>query len=402
MTRIQRGTREYRLVTLALFLGALSVYASLYVPQPILPLLSADFGTTPAQASLALSVATISMGMSQVLVGPVADSLGRKPIMTLAVLAAGVIGLIASRMTSFNSYLLVRFLHGLVMAGLPATAMAYLAEEIDTRHLGAAMGLYISGNSLGGLGGRIISGTVAEFWGWRGSTVVIGLVSLVCALWFARTLPPSKHFRAQPLQLRRLARSLLGAFLDPLLRSLYFVGFLTMGSFVALYNYVSYHLMAPPYNLSPALVSWIFLLYLAGTISSALMGRLSDRYGRAPMLALGLGIQLAGVTISLAGLLPVKIGGIAVFTFGFFGAHSIASSWVGQRAMRDKGAASALYLFTFYIGASIAGTVAGLFWMRFGWAGVVGFIALLLVVALGLAALARRLSARGEDVAVAE
>lgn len=400
MSRIQRGTREYRLVTLALFLGALSVYASLYVTQPILPLLSQDFGINPAQASLSLSVATVSMAFSQVLVGPVADSLGRKPIMTLAVLLTGVIGLAASRMVGFNGFLFTRFLQGLVMAGLPATAMAYLAEEIDTRHLGAAMGLYISGNSLGGLGGRIISGSVAEFWGWRGALGAIGLVSLVCALWFARTLPPSRNFRAQPLQLSRLARSLLDAFRDPLLRTLYFVGFVALGSFVALYNYVSYHLMAPPYSLSAALVGWIYVLYLFGTVSAAWMGRLSDRYGRAPMLALGLGIQLAGAAISLAGPLLLKIGGIAVFTFGFFGAHSIASSWVGQRALRDKGAASALYLLTYYLGASIAGTVAGLFWMRFGWPGVVGFIACLLLAGLGLAALARRLSAPAEGVGV--
>lgn len=393
MSRIQSGTREYRRVTLALFLGALSVYASLYVTQPILPLLSDDFAITPAHASLSLSVATMSMAISQVMVGPVADSLGRKPIMALAVLATGVTGLLASRMTSFGSFLVVRFLQGLVMAGLPATAMAYLAEEIDTRHLGAAMGLYISGNSLGGLSGRIISGTVAEVWGWRGAVGSIGLVSLVCALWFARTLPPSQNFRAQPLQPQRLARSLLDASRDPLLRALYLVGFLALGSFVALYNYVSYHLMAPPYNLSAALLGWIFLLYLAGTFSSALMGRLSDRYGLAPMLATSLVIQLAGVVISLAGPLLVKIGGIAVFTFGFFGAHSIASSWVGQRALRDKGAASALYLFSYYMGASVAGTVAGFCWMRFGWAGVVGFITCLLVTALGLAALARRLSA---------
>lgn len=402
MTRIQQGTPEYRRVTLALFLGALTVYASLYVTQPILPLLSADFGISPARASLSVSAATISMAVSQVLVGPVADSLGRKPIMSLAVLATGVIGLLASRMVAFGPFLATRFLQGLVMAGLPATAMAYLAEEIDPRHLGAAMGLYISGNSLGGLGGRIISGIVAEFAGWRGAVAAIGLVGLVCALWFARTLPPSQHFRAQPLQLRRLARSLLGALRDPLLRALYAVGFLAMGSFVALYNYISYHLTAPPYSLSPALVGWIFLLYLAGTFSSALMGRLSDRYGRAPMLALSLGIELTGAAVSLAGPLLVKIGGIAVFTFGFFGAHSIASSWVGQRALRDKGAASALYLFTYYLGASVAGTAAGLFWMRFGWRGVVGFIACLLMAGLGLAALARRLSAGAEPAAAEE
>jgi len=289
----------------------------------------------------------------------------------------------------FEPFLALRFLHGLVMAGLPATAMAYLAEEIDPGHLGAAMGLYIAGNSVGGLSGRIISGTAADLWGWRAAVGSIGVLSLACALWFARTLPPSRHFQAQPLQLRRLALSLLHAFGDPLLRSLYAVGFLAMGAFVTLYNYISYHLMAPPYNLSPALVGWIFLLYLAGTFSSAWMGRLSDRHGRAPMLAVSLAVQLAGAAVTLAGPLLVKVAGIAVFTFGFFGAHSIASGWVGQRAVTEKGAASALYLFTYYLGSSIAGTAGGLFWMRFGWPGVVGFIGCFILAALGVAALAR-------------
>src|SRR5690606_16066632 len=135
------------------------------------------------------------------------------------------------------------------------------------------------------------------------------------------TLPPSRNFRAQPLQLSRLARSLLDAFRDPLLRTLHFVGFVALGSFVALDNYGSDHLMAPPYSLSAALVGWIYVLCLCGTVSAAWMGRLSDRYGRAPMLALALAIQLAGAAISLAGPLLLKIGGIAVFTFGFFGAH---------------------------------------------------------------------------------
>jgi len=394
VTRIQQGTREYRRVTLALFFSALSVYASLYVTQPILPLLSDAFDVSPARASLSVSVATISLALSQVLAGPLADSLGRKPIMTFSMLGSGVIGVAAAFSPSLGPFLFLRFLHGLVLAGLPATAMAYLAEEIDVRHLGAAMGLYIAGNSVGGLSGRIISGTFADFWGWRAAVGSIGVLSLVAAVWFTRTLPPSRNFQAQPLQPKRLAPSLLHALSDPLLRSIYLIAFMAMGSFVALYNYVSYHLMAPPYELSAAVVGWIFLLYLAGTFSSAFMGRLSDRYGRAPMLALSLGIQLAGAIVSLSGALLVKIVGIAVFTFGFFGAHSIASGWVGQRAMQDKGAASALYLFTYYLGSSIAGTTAGLFWMRFGWSGVVSFIGCLLTGALGLAALARRYAVR--------
>jgi len=391
---LQQGTADYRRVTLALFLGALSIYASLYAPQPILPLLSDSFGISPAQASLSISVATIGLAGSLVLAGPLADSLGRKPVMTWTMVATSLLGLVATLVPQFQGFLALRFLHGLAMAGLPATAMAYLAEEIDPRHLGAAMGLYIAGNSVGGLSGRIVSGTVADLWGWRAAVGSIGLVSLLCTVWFARTLPPSRHFQPQPLKLKRLGQSLLQALADPLLRSLYAIAFLIMGTFVALYNYISYHLIAPPYSLDPILVSWIFLLYLAGTFSSAWLGRLSDAHGRGPILTLAIGLQLGGAIATLAGPLGLKVIGIAIFTAGFFGAHSIASGWVGQRAQTNKGAASSLYLFTYYVGSSVAGTLGGLFWMRHGWPGVIGFIGTLLFIALGLVGLARRQALR--------
>ncbi len=392
MPGLQQGSAEYRRVTLALFLGALSVYASLYAPQPILPLLSDAFGITPAHASLSISVATVGLAASLVLAGPLADSVGRKPVMTWTMIATSVIGLLAAMVPQFEAFLSLRFLHGLAMAGLPATAMAYLAEEIDPHYLGGAMGLYIAGNSVGGLSGRIVSGTVAELWGWRAAVGAIGLVSLLCTVWFARTLPPSRHFQAQPLKLSRLGRSLLDALADPLLRSLYAIAFLIMGTFVALYNYITYHLIAPPYNLSPILVSWVFLLYLAGTFSSAFMGRLSDAHGRGPILALSIGFELIGALGTLAGSVPVKIVAIAVFTAGFFGAHSIASGWVGQRARTNKGAASSLYLFTYYLGSSVAGTVGGIFMTGYGWPGFIAFLSLLLLLALALVVLARRQS----------
>lgn len=390
----QRGSAEYRRVTLALFLGALSMYASLYATQPILPLISADFGISPAEASLSVSAATVSLAASLVFAGPLADSLGRKPVMTWSMIATGVIGLAASLVPQYKTFLLLRFLHGLVMAGLPATAMAYLAEEIDPAFLGGAMGLYIAGNSIGGLAGRIVSGTVADLWNWRAAVGAIAVVSLICSLWFARTLPPSRHFQPQPLKLRGLGEAVVHALADPLLRTLYAVGFAVMGGFVALYNYISYHLIAPPYNLSPALVSWVFVLYLAGTFSSAWIGSLSDRHGRGPILSLSVIIQMIGALVTLVGPLWLKVVGIAIFTFGFFGAHSIASGWVGHRAKANRGTASSLYLFTYYLGSSIAGTTGGVVWSRCGWSGVVGFICALLLAALALSALARRLALR--------
>jgi MFS transporter, YNFM family, putative membrane transport protein len=384
---MHQGTPIFRRVTLALFAGALATYASLYTTQPLLPLLSDSFHITPAAASLTVSTATAGLAVALLFAGPLADSLGRKAVMATALVASGMIGVLAAFAPTFGSLLALRALNGLALAGLPATAMAYLAEEVDPRFLGVAMGLYVSGNSVGGMGGRIIAGMVADLWNWRAAVGATGVMALLCSLWFWQTLPPSRHFRPQPLRLGRLLGSLISCLRDPGLLALYAIGFMLMGSFVTTFNYISYHLMAAPYHLSPALLSWVFLLYLTGTFSSTWLGRLSDSYGRAPMLFVGIGTQLAGAAITLAAPLAMKIAGIAIFTFGFFGAHSIASGWVGERSAVNRGAASSLYLFFYYVGSSVAGTAGGSLWLWYGWPGVIALVAGFLIVALGAAAL---------------
>ena len=95
-------------------------------------------------------------------------------------------------------------------------------------------------------------------------------------------------------------------------------------------------------------------------------------------------IMMAGLGLTLFQALPVIILGIAAVTFGFFGAHSIASSWVGRRA-RNEGEASALYLFCYYFGSSAIGTLGGVFWSNWGWIGVCVLVTTLLLIALALA-----------------
>lgn len=385
MGELRQGTPAYRQVNLALFAGGFATFASLYVTQPLLPLLSAEFGVSPAVSSLSLSVATATLAVALLVAGSLADSLGRKRVMTVALVSSGLLGVAVAFSPTFGSLLFLRVLQGFALAGLPATAMAYLGEEVDPVHLGAAMGLYISGNSVGGMGGRIIAGIVSDAFSWRAAVGVVGLVALACSLIFWRSLPPESRFQPRRLDAARLLGAFPGHFRDPGLLYPFALAFLLMGSFVTLYNYISYQLVAPPYNLSQAVVGWIFLTYLVGTFSSAWMGRQADRLGRRRVLLISIGIMLAGALGTLPGLLAAKVLGIGVFTFGFFGAHAIASSWVGWRAVQNKGQASALYLFFYYLGSSVVGTAGGAVWQQSGWPEVVGLIAGFVLMALALA-----------------
>lgn len=382
MSYIQKGTIEFRRASTALFAGGFNTFAILYSTQPIMPYLSKEFHISPTVASLSLSVTTIALAVSMLLVGSLSEVWGRKPIMTFSLSAASILAVLTAFAPGFHYLLLIRVLQGAVLAGLPAIAMAYLGEEIEETSLGIAMGLYISGNSIGGMGGRILIGAITDFFNWRVALCSIGVLSAAASILFWRNLPASKHFEPRPFEVRKLLKSMLSHLKDSSLLCLYGIGFLIMGSFVSLYNYIGYQLIAPPYSLSPTIVGSIFILYIVGTFSSTWMGHMADKYGRDKALMAAILIMLLGALITLNLNLILKIIGIALLTFGFFGGHSIASSSIGRLATHDKAQASSLYLFFYYVGSSVGGTAGGRFWTSYGWPGVIGMIVCFLVLAL--------------------
>jgi len=200
-----------------------------------------------------------------------------------------------------------------------------------------------------------------------------------CAAWmFVRYLPPSRRFARRPLELRMTAHRCVRLFRDPGLRWLFAEGVVLLGAFVTVYNFIGYRLIAPPYSLSGAVVGLIFGVYIVGIVSSSWIGHLAGRLGRRKVLWTMFVLQLAGLGLTLLANVWLIIVGIAVITFGFFGGHSIVSSWVGRRAGASKAQASAIYLFAYYAGASLAGAVGGLFYADRGWNGVAEFVAALL------------------------
>ena len=380
-TYIRRGTKTFRKTTLAMFCAGFNTFAIMYSTQPLLPEFSREFHISPTAASLSLSLTTIALAASMLFVGSVSEVKGRKPLMLFSLVSASVLAFITAFVPNFHFLLLFRVLQGIVLAGLPAAAMAYLSEEIHPTDLGVAMGLYVSGVSIGGMSGRIIVGILTDYFNWRVAFGTIGVLSVLATILFWYLLPPSKHFRPRPMEIGKLLKSMFNHLKDPSLLSLYGIAFFIMGGFVTLFNYIGFQLMAPPYSLSQSLVSFIFVLYIIGTFSSTWSGRKADIHGKSKMLRIILLIMISGAFLTLVTSLVIKILGIALFVFGFFGSHSIASSWVGRQALHNKAQASSLYLFFYYAGSSVGGTVGGAFWQAFGWSGVISLILVFLLLA---------------------
>lgn len=367
-----------------LFAG-FSTFSLLYATQPLLPALAGAYRLSAEGASLAVSLATGPLAVGILFAGLVSDRLGRRPVMVAAMLAAGALTVGAAFTPGWGALLVARFLTGVALAGVPAVAMAYVAEEVDPGSVGSAMGLYIGGSALGGMGGRLLASLVVDQADWRWAIGAVGMLGLIMAEGFRRLAPPSRHFVSARGGLAQAIPEARRLFADRALPLLYLEAFVLMGAFVTVYNYAGFHLLGPPYRLSQSAVGAVFLLYVLGSVSSAWFGALAGRRGRRlifwmPIVLLGL-----GVAVSAAGPLWAVIAGIAMLTVGFFGAHSIASAWVGRRAQGARGLAAAFYLFFYYLGSSVLGSLGGIAWTHGGWAGVVTFCLVLSAIALALA-----------------
>jgi len=384
-TYIEKDTPAFIRTVLALFSGGFATFALLYCVQPMMPVLSREFSINAAQSSLILSVSTAMLAIGLLITGPISDRLGRKPVMVFALFSAAFFTIASALMPTWEGVLVTRALVGLSLSGLAAVGMTYLSEEIHPQHIGLAMGLYIGGNAIGGMSGRLITGVLSDFVSWHTSLLIMGLIALGAAGLFWKFLPPSRNFRPNPLNARNLLEGFVLQFRDAGLPLLFLEGFLLMGAFVTLFNYIGYRLLADPYNLSQAVVGLFSVVYLSGIYSSAKIGALADRLGRRNVLWAVIVLMLIGLALTLFAPLAVVVIGVLMFTFGFFGAHSVASSWIGRRAIKAKGQASSLYLFSYYVGSSVAGTGGGVFWHYAGWNGIGVFIGLVLLAALGVA-----------------
>lgn len=384
-TQLRRDTPAFRRTSLAFFAAGFATFGLLYCVQPLMPVIAQEFSLHAATSSLVLSVSTALLAAGLVFTGPISDATGRKPIMLAALCCAALATLGSAVMPTWHGVLVLRALVGLSLSGLVAVAMTYLGEEIHPQSLGWAMGLYIGGNAIGGMAGRLLVGVLVDFVSWRVALAIVGALGLAAAAVFWRLAPASRHFVPTALKLATLRDGFRLHLRDAGLPWLFAEGFLLLGGFVTLFNYISYRLLAPPYALSQAFVGSVSAVYLAGIYSSARVGSLADRLGRRRVLWVVIAIMLAGALLTLAEPLWLILAGMLVFSFGFFGAHSVASSWIGRRARRARGQASSLYLLSYYLGGSIAGTAGGWFWHLAGWTGVALFISALLGVALLIA-----------------
>ena len=393
---MQRNTRA---MVAMLFVG-LAIFSGLYSTQAMLPTFVEVLGFTPTEAALTVSAATGALALCIVPLSILSERFGRGRLLVISAVLATILAF-AVPLVGENvlAIIAVRALQGAVLAGAPAVAMAWLSEELDEDILPRAMGLYIAGNTLGGIAGRLIPTGLLDFTGWRGALLGSAAVSAIFAILFVILLPKQENFRPKKLHFKAEIRAMINHWRNLELGLLFLFAFLGMGAFVSMYNFITFQLIHH-FGLPVTLTGLVFLMYLAGTWSSARVGTIINKYGHSKTFVVSAVLYALGIVMTI-GPLPVLLAGMFIFTAGFFAAHSTASGWVGQAAATNRAEASSMYLLCYYAGSSAVGAASGLVFEATSWTGFIAFISCFTVAVIFIGAwLLKSTSRVKEPVAV--
>jgi YNFM family putative membrane transporter len=383
---------ELRLIW-GLSIASVVVYINLYLVQGILPLIADNFDVAIPHGTLLLSVTSFSMAFSLLFYAVLSDRVGRRVPLLISLYLLLASDLLMIFVSDFSQLLALRLLQGILLAAVPAIAMAYFKDELSQGAMLKAGAVYIAANSIGGIAGRLIGGALSLQLHWQGVIGVILLISLLGVIAVHYLLPSksiNKH-ASSPLILNHRPVSWLSSTCDDLrgfwlhvndvkLRSIYLVGALAFLVMVNQFSYIQLHLMSAPFNWGHFQVTLIFVCYLSGTFASYYSAKWIARFGRKKLFRLALMAMFSGGLITLLDTGLAICIGFLMSSFGFFLLHSGCNAWVSYGAKVHRAKATALYLCCYYLGASLGGPYLMPFWQHWGWDGVVFASSLVLLV----------------------
>jgi YNFM family putative membrane transporter len=372
-----KGSPRFKAIKYCIFLSGIAVFSQLYLFQPLLPAVGRKFGVVPAVGSFCVSASTIGMAVGLFIFAFKADSLSRKKLMTFAILSSSILTIASSFVNLFELLIVLNFLKGIVLSGVSAVALAYLAEEVTTSYVGIAISLYLAGNIFGGMCGRVATSLVFGWLGWQSSILIIGAATFVMGAIFARYFPESLFFVPHKNDISTKLRQMRRFLRDGMLIRLYLLIFLLMGCFVSIYNYIGFRLEAAPFSLPSYQIAFVFLMYIFGMFGTIVSGRMSEIYPPKRLMLIFTSLIIGGLLLLLSNQLFFVVLGLGIFTFNFFGSHTIASKLVSLHVAKGKSTAVSLYLLSYYVGSSIIGSSTGVVLHHSSW-----FLFILSLVAL--------------------
>ncbi len=350
----------------------------------MLPYMADYFSVSETQINWVFAASTLALSVALVPWAVASERLGRRNVMIIGLAAMPIIGAAMLITQSLLVLVVLRALMGVALAAFASVAVAYMVEELSEKAFAQAIGGYIAANSLGGIFGRILGGTLTDALGWQQAVITMAAFTLLGTCAVAYSLPKQRNFSPQKGMLRYHNRALVNHLKNKTIWYAMLLGGVNFALFVNLYSVMGFRLVSDPHNLPIGLASLIFLCYLPGTLSSKLTSHWTKRRNPISGMVAGTIISLLGMLIAYVDRLPMMVLGLMLISFGAFFTHTLAYAWVSQKASHAKATATALYLVHYYIGGSIGGFYLIYCWQSTGWLGVIAGGGLLYIVAFAL------------------
>jgi len=364
---------------LAVGLTGFCAFINLYAPQSVLPLLSQEFGASVAEVSSIITVSTFAVAATAPFTGAIADVLGRKRVIVAAMFALVVPTVMVALSTTLPALIFWRAVQGLVLPPIFAVTVAYIGDEWPPQEATTAAGIYSSGSSFGGFMGRLVIGLLADLISWRAGFMGLAAIALAGAIAVALLLPHERKF-VRSEGLLASGRQMLAHFRNGQLLATFGVGFGVLFNFICTFTYVSFHLAAPPYNLSASALGAIFVVYLIGSVLTPWLGWAVARFGRRRFMVRLLALWIAGIALTTASSLPLIILGLAISSGCGLICQAISTGYVTITAKAGRSSAVGLYVTSFYIGGSFGAALGAAAWTLGRWPACVALVVAMLLI----------------------
>lgn len=209
--------KRYKRIRAVIALPGLVIFSQIYFFQPLLPTLVESFSITPAISSLTITAGMFGVAFGLFLLAIWADKWERKKLIITSLFWVSLTTILSAVSWSYPVLIVFCFVKGILVAGFLSVTLAYIVEEVAVQKVGVIIGVYLAGNVLGGMWGRVVAGIISSWYDWRVTTMVIGAIGLAITILLARKLPVSSHHLPQKIYGFQKLVSMKGFLRDPLL-----------------------------------------------------------------------------------------------------------------------------------------------------------------------------------------
>ena len=373
------GHPDYGRARVALLLVGVATLGLMYAPQPLLPVISEQYDLSASHASWLMSAVTLGVAVGVLPLGAASARWGRGRMIVAGLALATVAGLSLGVLTPWWALVLARFIQGVGIAAVLVSAMAWVVDNVAPRAVARVGGLYIAGTTLGGMGGRILSGALTDLLGsWHMGLLCAGVLLAAVGGLAHLLLPSAAPLRPRVVPSARVERLVASR------RVMYALAFCGMAVHSGVYNAAAFRGAAAPLFMNPAMISLLFLAYGAGTLTSSLVGRVAARIPPRVIHVVALTCSAGGLAVSLIPQLWSFVLGLVMLSAGFFAVHALANP-TAARLSAQPSAGAARYNLAYYVGASVGAVIFATAWDAGGWGAVVvlacGFLGVAAVLA---------------------